>query len=269
MAVIDSTEALLQVSRDPIGFPTGPIWYRGHADAGWKLVPPIFRHRVAYSRDYEANLANEFLRRAGSRSAKLPEVDNHLGWLHLMQHYRCPTRLLDWTASIFAAAFFAVEDEAQRAIDGQLHVLNGAQMNRTFIHALQIARPAHSLVRVFAREAFDATDVNEEMPDRIRPAVALYPGESDLRMLAQQAACTIHNSNVPLEEWSDSGNWLARHIIPAASKEQIARDLLRLGVSRSALFPDLESLSLDISSPEYAALHNLTEQRDYSEHHDA
>jgi FRG domain len=39
----------------------------------------------------------------------LPEADQYVDWLAIMQHYGAPTRLLDFTRSFYVAAFFAIE----------------------------------------------------------------------------------------------------------------------------------------------------------------
>jgi hypothetical protein len=69
------------------------------------------------------------------------------------------------------------------------------------------------------------------------------------RMVAQLSKFTIHptpqqGNSIP-ELLPDAIN-LVRYIIPANSKEKLLRDLAALGVTQGTLFPDLDSLSVDI-----------------------
>lgn len=56
----------------------------------------------------EQELLREFMRKAHLLIDRIPSDDDVLEWLSLMQHYGAPTRLLDFTRSIYVAAFFAL-----------------------------------------------------------------------------------------------------------------------------------------------------------------
>src|SRR5205823_7935870 len=62
----------------------------------------------------EQHLLRQFQRRLHQYVSVIPEVDDTLEWLALMQHHGAPTRLLDWTKSPFVAVYFAVETATAR-----------------------------------------------------------------------------------------------------------------------------------------------------------
>ena len=89
--------------------------FRGQRDV-WLLKSKLFRTLEAFGiekgnyRNRENNLIREFQSRVRLyRDVKLLPTDN-LGCYGLMQHFGAPTRFLDFTSSIYVAAFFAVED---------------------------------------------------------------------------------------------------------------------------------------------------------------
>jgi hypothetical protein len=59
----------------------------------------------------EEGLLREFKRKSSLYLSQSKPV-HRLEWLALMRHYGAPTRLLDWTYSVYAAAFFALDESS-------------------------------------------------------------------------------------------------------------------------------------------------------------
>ena len=85
--------------------------FRGQPDYEYELVTFLERSLANVPRalwgDREDSAIDFFRSRASATLDQVPEQDDYLGWLSLMQHYQAPTRLLDWSESPFVAAYFA------------------------------------------------------------------------------------------------------------------------------------------------------------------
>ncbi|MCX7013109.1 MAG: FRG domain-containing protein [Candidatus Sumerlaeota bacterium] len=86
-------------------------WFRGHSQAVNSLVPRLFRPEYqnpifrAFRPDLEMSTIEAFKRHAAIVSdLPLPGECDRFEWLCFMQHYRTPTRLLDWTENALLRA---------------------------------------------------------------------------------------------------------------------------------------------------------------------
>src|SRR5262245_41395908 len=116
--VVDSDEKLEKLSHELV-----PHWvFRGHGDQepGLKTTLQLAceRHGLPLSEapNVEKTLLREFGRRAHlyiKDDAQMPFPGDTLEWISLMRHYGAPTRVLDWSYSIFVAAHFALSASKQ------------------------------------------------------------------------------------------------------------------------------------------------------------
>ena len=132
-------------------------WWRGQPEPK-PLIAGVFRLNPSkFPPTFEQNLALQFMSRAPMRHANCPAHRDYAAWLFLMQHYRVPTRLLDWTESALFATFFAVEDKSSPV--GELWVLNPVVLNQTQLGTAYLSVPEDPRVEpmfvgAFAQHAY-------------------------------------------------------------------------------------------------------------------
>jgi hypothetical protein len=209
------------------------LWWRGHSDKTWKLLPSVYRPKF---KNHEIWLTQEFIRKAKTRYKDCPPENAWPEWLILMQHHGLPTRMLDWSESPLVAAFFAVLDNEDS--DGTIWVLNPYDFNYYENNTERIVDCYEEIVLHMFGDAF----WKGHSEDRI---VAVQMPENHERMLVQHAAFTVHGKRTPIDEYDDPG-YLSYIKIPAKLKPQLKIKLSQLGFTASTLFPDLDHLALDL-----------------------
>jgi len=223
--------------------------YRGHRDANWNLETSLERRLkelgIPLSRaDWaEGVLLREFQRGYGLHSEGVPP-DDDLQWLSVMQHYGCPTRLLDWTYSFWAAVFFALERSEPKA-PAAVWALDAdwwrKRARATFPPSLRRAlrrgesKDPHTMVRAFGRKRSVVWPANPFLLNErlaVQQGVFLAPGDPRLSFEASlQATAGSHKSDQHLFK-----------ITLKFSRQRLNRtmaDLQRMNITRASLYPGL------------------------------
>jgi hypothetical protein len=220
------------------------LWYRGVGSREHCLIPSLLRcfRGKEFSADdvqeLESNLFFEFLAKA--RTGGGAALD-HWDVLFQMQHYRAPTRLLDWTEVLYVALYFAVAYQKPDQIP-RIYVINPYAWNEKYTNSRELFWPryfgwdAEEQEYYEYGEILDAGGVDWEFP------VALYPPQRDARLSAQRGYFTVHGYDHRALEEISPGLIAAIDLGPKAIKE--SREVLEYaGFNEFSLFPDLEGLS--------------------------
>ncbi len=101
------------------------LWFRGHAEATWNLEPLVYRAKLQDDEDHlilkERHLAQDF---ENFGAALLTECKTDADIYVTMQHYRMPTRLLDWSGNPLAALYFATANSERDKENGKIFALD-------------------------------------------------------------------------------------------------------------------------------------------------
>jgi hypothetical protein len=215
------------------------IWFRGHPDTRWELVPGAYRS--GYDHISEHRLRHEFVLRAQPfiREATVPPKD-HWDWYFLMQHYGLPTRLLDWSESALVALYFAVKPGSLEDQPGCVWILDPRSLNIIMADAPYVPIYSDVMVQPYLPTLWDE---DTRLPE---PPLAIDPPHNSPRLAAQHGKFTVHgDSRLPLSK-QKLRRGLVRLDIPHEAKGPILRQLLSAGITEAGLFPGLSGLAAEL-----------------------
>ncbi len=227
--------------------------FRGHADAAWPLLPSLNRVlgtaiEVQEALEVEAQLLRLFQSQAHLVMAgqPLPADNDLLNWWMVMQHYGAPTRLLDWSASPYVAAYFACESLSD--VSGTIWFIHPRSWLNSASDDLMSGKPNADLLR------------SSNAPHMVLPLPAFT---QSTRTVAQQGYFTVclnlcgKHDELLLDSCDhpllDDSDIMGRFVIPAALKSEFLLQLRLMNVTASSLFPGLDGLGRSMS--EAARLH--------------
>lgn len=213
-----------------------PTWFRGQPKVSWPLLPSLARKdRLAKG---EAALIKRFKQNAVSFLP--PASRSEFEWLFLMQHYRLPTRLLDWTESPLTALFFAVEQCPTK--DGALWCLDPIALNEIANIKFDLGVEIPAFDHDDIMDNYLPTRIASEKTSKLNPIAAMASRNSP-RISAQLGVFTItHRDHLPIESLGTKKHvWRLR--IPAARKKALREELSILRLSKLTLFPELDQVA--------------------------
>lgn len=234
-------------------------WFRGQGCDQRSLTPSLLRKLDPYTVSKMLQTEQRLITRFRQRSLPFwPEGYPQTNWEHLfaMQHFGVPTRLMDWSESAMTAAFFAADHDPQRcecrgSCRPTVWVLDPIALNRHnprfdgYGEAMTILATSDKALEPWA----PGTEETRFAPR----AVALYGTHNSARIAAQQGTFTVagkQNESLDNTPAVVANDGVLEKLTVDASHQDLMKSLRVLGVTRAAVYPDLASLSVDISSME-------------------
>lgn len=229
-------------------YPSGFIWYRGVNDFRRPLVPGVVWRKIKN----EEYIISEFL--VNFKNLNTHNVEDSWELYTLMQHYRLPTRLLDWSKSPLVSLFFALEGEVKKNSKRCVWVLDPSELNTKYYdEGILVPRDEYTSDKVPVHEFLPSTlrkKVDSKLPSNIpipaKHPIAIEPVLNNSRILNQQGCFTIHPEKCSdsLQELLNDENMLFGITIKnEKSAKTMLKSLQNYGIREEIIYQDMDTLS--------------------------
>lgn len=250
--------------------------FRGQSHP-WPLKPTLERIAdpaiVRRFGTVEKPLIREFMSRVHQYTADVPDEDDELGCLALMQHYGAPTRLLDWTMSPFVAAFFAVErppiGEPQEA--PIIWAVNRRELLEDVLQVVRFEDPGVPPDQIAKAEEFlraipppvdpyrplEITLLRRRAPFQRPLVITDQPTKMNARISVQQGVfLRVNPPNWSFEDGlryvlakrkGGTGRALHKLLIAPEERLHLLKELHRMNISAESLYPGLDGFARSLT----------------------
>ena len=166
------------------------------------------------------------------------DYENDWRWLEQMQHFRIPTRLLDWSLDPKIALFFAVENHENEI--GQFWVYK-TPLNWNCDDHFSL-NPNNDNLNIISNSSFR---VEEKYKDKI--------AEQRRSFQAGKFSIQDYSRNfVSMEEQVDVKNLLIKYTINPESKKELMEELSQQNITKESIYveidDDIEKLIIELKS---------------------
>ncbi len=235
------------------------LWFRGTGKSIYKLSPSIHRHPALSTPESVIELETKIIDRFNQRAVPFlnTALDRKNDWevLFFMQHYRIPTRLLDWTENPFISLYFALTTAEYEVVgkkkeykdDAALWVLDPVVWNRESLKGFSYKEGILSVEDSFVNSYKPRTAFGS-IPQK---PVAIFGTHNSPRIVSQRGVFTVFGKELQsMEDTYISESFpqdcLMKLVFPKAKINSLLQSLTSLGITDSVVYPDLEGLSKEI-----------------------
>lgn len=259
---LDSFKAYVALIETLQSKASNSLWFRGCGKGTHQLIPSLYRHRTAKTKEAIEKLERDLITRFRQRSIPLHNRSLTDEWdtLFFMQHYGVPTRLLDWTENPFIAFYFAVTSAGFRvrsrprenptlsfSTDAAIWILDPVLWNK---HALRqqsydggVLTPGDSSLHPYKPMT--------QFKDMYVDSVGLYGAHNSPRIVAQRGVFTIFGQKtISMEQAYEKEKFPSASLLKLnlnrAVLPQMRCSIFNQGITESVVFPDLDGLAREM-----------------------
>lgn len=209
-------------------------WFRGHPAKKYELVPSALRYDTVQKRDCAVGVLQEFRRLTELRIKPGASPADRLQWCQIAQHHGLPTRLLDWTANVAVALYFACCKDPDD--DGLVVLMNPIDLNRLSIGESRVLEPALDAAQIVRIVELDG---RIDTSPQATPNIAIHPVYNTERLQLQRGAFTLHGSRKFDIDKAQAPSLVCIPIL-REHKQRLIDQLGGIGVDEMSIFPEPE-----------------------------